>query len=361
MSRLTRAKSLLTLGLKRNLQQIRTILAEAADQADAIGIAEQGHAAERAGVPMPQRRTNQPGELETGHDDAPMCRLSRAILKVGGQPVSEFLLIPFGAVQIERPLAGRDFEFTRRQADSAVRWFDSLGRKLAIDYEHQSFEPRNGRADGLKPAAGWIGGLQVRDDGLWATDVAWTPRATELLAAGEYRYFSPVIFWTDEDYSDVAGLGPVALTNDPAMRGVTSLAAMQRRELADEEQVEFEDDAGARAQLEEAQHEVAILRRRIEVQEADSFVERGMRLGKILDSTSLDWREDYLRDAANAEERLTRAPVLRPPGRQVTAGAARSVGDAQTCELYQRWGIEPADLQAYERAVAGGRVRSAAR
>src|SRR6185436_3109707 len=120
------------------------------------------------------------------------------------------------------------FEFTRRHAESAAAWFASLGRKLAIDYEHQSFERHNTRADGLRPAAGWVGGLQVREDGLWAVDVTWTARAKELLAAGEYRYFSPVIFWTDEDYGDVAALGPVALTNDPAMRGVTPLAAARR-------------------------------------------------------------------------------------------------------------------------------------
>jgi hypothetical protein len=87
------------------------------------------------------------------------------------------------------------------------------------------------------------------------------------------------------------------------------------------------------------------------------FIERGMRLGKILDSTSLDWREDFLRDAANAEERLSRAPVLRPPGRQVTASAVRAPRDTRSPELYRQWGIESEDLQAYERAVAAGRVR----
>src|SRR5690606_10386889 len=111
----------------------------------------------------------------------PVSRLSSA----QGDPVAAFLLIPFGVVQVERPSAGGDFVFTRRHAESAKRWFDAIGRKLAIDYEHQSFDQFNTRADGLRPAAGWIGGLEVREDGLWATNVTWTERARELLRSGE--------------------------------------------------------------------------------------------------------------------------------------------------------------------------------
>lgn len=391
MARLSRASELLAGGLRRNLRQIRTLLAEAADQADGFEIAEDPSSAlNTAGTAVARRDPEDAVVPTVAHRDslrtadtsvaqiesnAPMCRLSRAMLtKAGGEPVREFLLIPFGQVQVERPLSGRDFEFTRRHAESAITWFESLGRKLAIDYEHQSFDRHNTRADGLRPAAGWVGGLQVRDDGLWATDVSWTPRARELLAAGEYRYFSPVIFWTDEDYGDVAGLGPVALTNDPAMRGVTPLAATRRTTAATSDDSEngthdshetYESDGEnvndvgfvAREELQEARQEVALLRRQLAAQEADMFIERGMRLGKILDSTSLDWREDFLRDTAKAEERLSRAPVLRPPGRQVTAGAAPATRDAGTSELYRRWGIEAEDLQAYERAVAAGRVR----
>lgn len=358
MTRLTRAKALLAGGLRRNLGRIRTLLAEAADQADGFEIAATEKHATRNAMPM--------------------CRLTRAMLaKAGGEPVGEFLLIPFGDVEVERPLSGRDFEFTKGHAESALQWFASLGRKLAIDYEHQSFERHNSRADGLRPAAGWVGGLEVREDGLWATDVSWTPRAKELLAAGEYRYFSPVIFWTDEDYSDVAGLGPVALTNDPAMRGVTPLAASRSavpRSATEEDEVAADardetevtgtaqDEPVSRGDLEEAQAEVALLRRQLEAQQADMFIERGMRLGKILDSTSLDWREDFLRDAGKAEARLTRAQVLRPPGRQVaTLGAGRSERDVRTSELYRQWGVDAEDLQAYERAVAAGRVRAGPR
>jgi phage I-like protein len=292
-------------------------------------------------------------------------------------PRTEFLLIPFGQVRVERPQAGGDFVFTQEHAAAAVRWFERMGRKLAIDYEHQSFEQFNRRPDGLRPAAGWIGGLEIRPGGLWAVDVTWTDRARELLSSGEYRYFSPVIFWADEDYTTLAALGPVALTNDPAMCGVRPLAAAQRLDESDGADEQPDEgrllDATAeqvveqmlRTDLEAARAEVAVLRGRLQAQAADAFVERGMRLGKIVDATSMDWRADYLRDAEGAEEKLARAAVVLPPGRLVALNQQGTVAAlnafegrcARDAEAYRRWGIGPEDLRAYERAVADGRVR----
>lgn len=319
-------------------------------------------------------------EREPGDAPAPHARLVSAMLTASRTPVTEFLLIPFGEVSVERPVAGGDFVFTRRHADSAVRWFERIGRTLAIDYEHQSFDRLNARGDGLNPAAGWIGGLEVRPDGLWAVNVSWTDRARELLASGEYRYFSPVIYWTDADQTDVAALGPVALTNDPAMHGVQALAAkcaLGAEPESDtggapppdcEATVEERDDsargaASDRDDLSAAREEIALLQRRLACQEADAFVERGLRLGKIVDSTSMDWREEYLRDATRAEAKLARAPVLWPPGRVIPIDAAGRVqpdefeDSALLPDVLRRWGIEPADLAAYQRAALAGRVR----
>lgn len=280
-------------------------------------------------------------------DDVSACTVVAARQ---AEPLTEWLLIPFGQVEVEHPLAGRGFVFTAEHAESAKRWFDALGRKLAIDYEHQSFEQLNGRADGLRPAAGWIGGLDVRDDGLWAVDVSWTDRAKSLLSGGEYRYFSPVIYWTDADCTDVAALGPVALTNDPAMHGVPALAAGRLH-------ADLDAEAMQRA-LARREDELAVLRKRLRLQEADAFVERGMRLGKITDATSVDWREEYLHDAKAAEMRLSRAPVLYPPGRLLpTDDRGRVLPEVSTTPATLRRGaIEAEDLATYERVVADGRV-----
>lgn len=388
VTRLRQALELARGDLARDVEPVRDLLAEALERVEA------------AALPL----TCAGGALQ------PAARLTVAALgRAGGEPVSEFLLIPFGEVTVERPVAGESFVFARAHAESAKRWFDRMGRKLAIDYEHQSFEALNTRSDGLRPAAGWIGGLEVRDDGLWAVNVTWTERARTLLGSGEYRYFSPVILWTDEDRTDVAALGPVALTNDPAMHGVTALAAS--RQSADTEEAldaasgALADEAGrpgvsdsgsersdsrsessdltseipdfgsrisepteqasvvARSELDAAHAEIALLRQKLAAQEADAFVERGLQLGKILDSTRGDWRADYLRDAQATEARLARAPVLLPPGRVLTldraGGVPRWPQSIERATGSHRCGptrVEPEDLAAYEQALAVGRI-----
>ncbi len=280
-----------------------------------------------------------------------------ALGRESGEPVCAFLLIPFGEVKVDRPVSGEGFVFTEAHARSAKAWFDRIGRKLAIDYEHQSFDQLNTRSDGLRPAAGWIGGLEVRSDGLWATDVTWTPRAAELLRSGEYRYFSPVIYWTDEARTDVAALGPVALTNDPAMRGVPPLAARSAGEEAGALDTSDLAEGRGPVAVPVGAGELTALRQELLRRDADAFVERGMSAGKIVASTREDWRDDYLRDGAAAEARLARAPVVLPPGRAVRLDPRGEVARLQAVE--QRGAgrnFEAADLEAYERAAASGRV-----
>lgn len=333
--RLQRALVLAADDLGENIDAFRDTIADVASRADAIDLM----------------------RASTGSAPALPARESRSVTILAarvGEPVEEFLLIPFGQVDVERPLAGESFEFTRAHADAAVAWFDRLGRKLAIDYEHQTFDRLNGRDDGLNPAAGWIGGLAARDDGLWAVGVEWTDKAAQMLRNSEYRYFSPVIFWADETRSELAGLGPVALTNDPAMLRAPALAAANES---------VPDDASLIDRLRAAESDVEALTDKLRVQEADTFVERGLRQGKIVESTSLDWRDDFLRDPQAAESRLSRAPILIPPGR-VMAVSAR--GDVQPLRgappsaagvgLPRPLATEDADARAYERAVAAGRV-----
>lgn len=272
-----------------------------------------------------------------------------ALARDGNEPVNAFLLIPFGEVRVERPIAGDSFHFTRRHAESAQRWFEQMGRKLAIDYEHQSFDRLNSRPDGLRPAAGWIGGLEVRDDGLWATNVTWTERARDLLRSGEYRYFSPVLYWSDEDQTDIAALGPVALTNDPAMRGVPSLAASREQP---------EDPLVLRRRLHAVEAERDELRAQALSLAADMFIDEGLRQGKIVDSTRADWRVDYLRDPAATQARLSRAPVLLPPGRVLALDRRGHVPPLpQRLPGDRAAGVESEDLEAFEQARTAGRVQ----
>jgi phage I-like protein len=92
---------------------------------------------------------------------------------------------------------------------------------LVIDYEHQTLlASQNGQP---APAAGWFGNLEWREGkGLFATDVKWTDRAAAMIAAGEYKFISPV-FEHDKN-GVVKGIRMAALTNYPGLDGMQAVA-----------------------------------------------------------------------------------------------------------------------------------------
>ncbi len=113
-------------------------------------------------------------------------------------------------------------EITREYLQSLVAMFDAQANPMPVDYDHSA--PKTGDTR----AAGWIHALAIEDDEngvphLWATDVRWTPKATQAIRDKEYLFNSP---WWDEKPKDrVTGkrTGPrmfnVALTNLPFFDG----------------------------------------------------------------------------------------------------------------------------------------------
>lgn len=88
---------------------------------------------------------------------------------------------------------------------------------LVIDYEHGT---ERAIYDGSAPAAGWIDRMEVRHGAVWGHVSRWTPRAAQQVAAGEYRYLSPVILHLAD--GTIVGVRSVALTADPNL-GVAAL------------------------------------------------------------------------------------------------------------------------------------------
>ncbi|MDO5623794.1 MAG: phage protease [Pseudomonadota bacterium] len=110
----------------------------------------------------------------------------------------------------------------RMSADVAARVaaaFDAA-QPPVIDYEHQTLHKEtNGQP---APAAGWMHALRWIDGrGLFA-EAELTARARELIAAGEYRYFSPV-FEYSRATGEVQRILMGALTNHPAISGMQAL------------------------------------------------------------------------------------------------------------------------------------------
>jgi len=101
--------------------------------------------------------------------------------------------------------------------------FAAHGGDLPVDYEHQSLVAAD--KAGPVPAAGWITALAERADGIWGL-VAWTARASELLAQREYRYLSPV-FRFEPASGRVLALVGAALTHTPNLAELQAAASQE--------------------------------------------------------------------------------------------------------------------------------------
>lgn len=83
--------------------------------------------------------------------------------------------------------------------------------KLPIDYGHGMLF---GLGDDANKAAGWFT-PEFADDGVYASDVEWTPLAAQRLRDREYRFYSPAIE-REHESGRMVGLINCALTNLPA-------------------------------------------------------------------------------------------------------------------------------------------------
>lgn len=136
-----------------------------------------------------------------------------------------FRIIPAGSFKAVdgRPVGGAWF-LTAKRGAAIVEAANQRKGDYVIDYEHQTLEcSKNGKA---APAAGWFHKLQWRDDGLYITDARWTAQAKQMIDAKEYRYVSPVFEFNPKTF-EVLGLQNLALTNNPALHGLTDLAALK--------------------------------------------------------------------------------------------------------------------------------------
>jgi len=138
-----------------------------------------------------------------------------------GGPPREIKLLPCGRLTGG---VGSPYIVDQEGIEAAIAAFNYNGLDLVIDYERQTEGGEFASPDGLAPAAGWIKRLVNKGKGgLWAA-VEWTDRAKRHIAAGEYRYFSPV-FCVSRDSRKIARILQCALTNTPEAYGLKPLVA----------------------------------------------------------------------------------------------------------------------------------------
>jgi phage I-like protein len=111
-------------------------------------------------------------------------------------------------------------------AQTIIDAYAARRNDVVIDYEHQTLlKEQNGQP---APAAGWFKTVEWREgEGLFATDVDWTPKAAQAIADEEYRFISPVIQF-DKQTGRVTAVLMAALTNYPGIDGMApaTLAAL---------------------------------------------------------------------------------------------------------------------------------------
>jgi phage I-like protein len=138
------------------------------------------------------------------------------VAHAGRRPPDEFRIFPMGVVS---SLKG-DFLFDAMAAGLVMAAAREHGVDFTIDYDHHTLAASAGVQ---AIAAGWFN-LDLRNDGLYAVNVRWTPKAESHLRAGEYRYFSPLFNW-DDSSGRITSLINTALTNIPALHDLAALVA----------------------------------------------------------------------------------------------------------------------------------------
>jgi phage I-like protein len=143
--------------------------------------------------------------------------LTGADVDVGEAPeVISFL--PLGHVRSSKGEFLVDDESLREMKQQIAK----RGVDVVIDYEHQTLK-------GVQaPAAGWVKDIFLKDGSMQAR-VEWTPAAEQYLKNKEYRYLSPVITVRETD-GKATGLHSLALTNTPAIQGMTPIINSQNFE-----------------------------------------------------------------------------------------------------------------------------------
>lgn len=132
-----------------------------------------------------------------------------------------FRIIPAGAFSASDGRANGNWFLSEQTGRMMVALAAQRKDDFVIDYEHQTLYARANNSPA--PAAGWFKQLEWRTDGLYVMDARWTATASAMVEAAEYRFISPV-FNFNKETGMVNALHSIALTNTPALHGLTDLS-----------------------------------------------------------------------------------------------------------------------------------------
>lgn len=127
------------------------------------------------------------------------------------------VLIPEGTFKGAdgRPTDAPHWMLTPERGQQIVADLNQRNVDMVIDYDHATLDNEQ-KQQGNAPASGWLkagGFTYVEGVGVCSDNYEWTDKAQAAIAANEYKYLSPVLYYTAT--GEVVGLHSSALTNKP--------------------------------------------------------------------------------------------------------------------------------------------------
>lgn len=127
------------------------------------------------------------------------------------------VLIPEGTFKGAdgRPTDAPHWVLTPARGQQLVAALNQRGVDMVIDYDHATLDNEQ-KQQGNAPASGWLkagGFTYVEGVGVCSENYEWTDKAQAAIAANEYKYLSPVLYYTAA--GEVVGMHSAALTNKP--------------------------------------------------------------------------------------------------------------------------------------------------
>jgi phage I-like protein len=154
----------------------------------------------------------------------PLIALLQATLPVAADGTAQLLPVGEFTARDGRPGKGKSWKITDAQGQLLAERLNVVASltPIVVDYDHATLTTRG--TGNLAPASGWMKSFTwLQGKGLHSK-VEWTPRAKQLIEAGEYLYISPVIEY-DEATGEVIGVLMAALVNYPAILGMDEVRA----------------------------------------------------------------------------------------------------------------------------------------
>ena len=114
-----------------------------------------------------------------------------------------------------RPFDAPHWVLTPERGQQIVAALNQRQVDMVIDYEHATLKAQE--TGEPAPASGWLKAASfsyIKGVGICSTKFEWLDKAKGYIESEEYKYLSPVLFYT-KNTGEVVGLHSVALTNTP--------------------------------------------------------------------------------------------------------------------------------------------------